>query len=183
MRVATCAVCGERLNLLREKLVTAEWVDSASGALVAMQFHSPCFVRWYQESASARAGPAEAPDAAPAPAPEPAGEGKGVPKGTAATGAAGGAASPEAPAPETSPPPEDLFSVGERERLRQLRRRREDQEAGTEPPEGPPQTKGGPGAGTAGDAGAGPESGSAPGQQPEGDQHGVREDDQAPQHE
>ena len=57
MRVATCAVCGGRLNLLREKLITAEWVDGQSGALVSMHFHSPCFVRWYGETASARAEP------------------------------------------------------------------------------------------------------------------------------
>jgi hypothetical protein len=133
MRVATCAVCGERLNLLREKLITAEWVDSASGALVAMQFHSPCFVRWYQETASSRAQ-REAATEIPGPAP-PAPPSPPTPPGT-----------------ESGPPPEALLSEGERERLRQLRQRRE----------------------------SGPGSAGAPGQQPEGDQHGVREDDQAP---
>jgi hypothetical protein len=139
MRVATCAVCGERLNLLREKLVTAEWVDSASGALVAMQFHSPCFVRWYQETASSRTQREAAPEPpVPAPPAPPAPPSPAPPPGT-----------------ESGPPPEELLSEGERESLRQLRQRRE----------------------------SGSESGGAPGQQPEGDQHGVREDDQAPQHE
>ena len=87
MRVASCVVCGERVNVLQEKLVTAQWVDAASGALVEMQFHSPCFVRWYQESASSRPAAPEAPEA---PAPPP---------------AAPERAAPSAPAPEAEAPP------------------------------------------------------------------------------
>ena len=156
MRVASCVVCGERLNVLQEKLVTAEWVDAASGALVAMQFHSSCFVRWYQESAASRpvAG-------APQPGPE-APARKALEPG------------PAAPHPtvegEQRPPPEAFLSPAERERLRELRGRLEGRDG---PPGTPPGAPRGPdGSGRPGD-----------GQHLEDDQQRVHEDDQTPQNE
>jgi hypothetical protein len=161
MRVATCVVCGERLNVLQEKLITAEWVDASSGALVAMHFHSPCFVRWYQETASARAKPKrgkESPPALPAPG-ESAGPAGPAPRagGEAPPQESGsGGAQPGPPASET--PPEDYLTAAERKRLQELRSRLKER----------------------GDrGGGGPGSGRAR-QHPEDDQQGVAEDDQAP---
>jgi hypothetical protein len=176
MRVATCVVCGERLNVLQEKLITAEWVDASSGALVAMHFHSPCFVRWYQETASARAKPKrgkENPPALPAPgesagaagaagAAEPAGEapragGERPPGAGASRGASGGGATGQ-PASET--PPEDYLTAAERKRLQELRSRLKER---------------------GGDRSGGRASGSGGARQhPEDDQQGVAEDDKAP---
>jgi hypothetical protein len=162
MRVASCVVCGERLNVLQEKLVTAQWVDAASGALVEMQFHSPCYVRWYQESAPSRAAAPEAPGTPPpaAAAPPPA----------ASETPAGESGAP----PAAGPAPEEYLSPAERARLQELRGRLEQRGAGTAP--GPERSDGqgpdGQGSGRAGD-----------GQQVEGDQQRVHEDDQPPQNE
>ena len=51
MQTATCVLCQERINLLAQKLVTVQWVDSKSGALLSLTFHSDCYVRWYRETA------------------------------------------------------------------------------------------------------------------------------------
>ena len=51
MQTATCVLCQERVNLLTQKLVTAQWVEAKSGALLSLMFHSDCYVRWYRESA------------------------------------------------------------------------------------------------------------------------------------
>lgn len=53
MQTATCALCQERVNLLAQKLVSVQWVEPKSGALLALQFHSDCYVRWYRETARA----------------------------------------------------------------------------------------------------------------------------------
>ncbi|HVG98329.1 MAG TPA: hypothetical protein VNK05_15585 [Chloroflexota bacterium] len=166
MRVASCVVCGERVNVLQEKLVTAQWVDAASGGLVEMQFHSPCFVRWYQESASSRPAPPEAPAPAPA-APPPAPERAG----------------PPAPPPAAAPSPEDDLSPAERERLRELRGRLEHRGGRAARPPGGDGEPGGPGA-DGPERSDGQDSGRAgDGQQVEGDQQRVHEDDQTPQNE
>jgi hypothetical protein len=50
MQAASCVVCQERVNLLAQKLVTVQWVDGKSGTLLALTFHSDCYVRWYGET-------------------------------------------------------------------------------------------------------------------------------------
>jgi hypothetical protein len=118
MRVATCVVCGERLNVLQEKLITAEWVDGTSGALLQMQFHSSCFVRWYQTTASARAGSAGGASGAPG-----AGDDPGATDAAPARPVASGAPPPPAlPAP-APPPPDAYLSPAEQARLKELRGR------------------------------------------------------------
>jgi hypothetical protein len=159
MRVASCVVCGERLNVLQEKLVTAQWVDAASGALVEMQFHSPCFVRWYQESAASRPVAPEAPGTRTAP------PGAAAPPPAASETPAGQSGAP----PAAGPPPEEYLSPAERARLQELRGRLEQRGAGTA--RGPERSDG-QGSGRAGD-----------GQQVEDDQQRVHEDDQPPQNE
>src|SRR6266545_2617716 len=62
MQAATCVVCQERVNLLSQKLITVQWVDGRSGALLSLTFHSDCYVRWYGENArSGQRGQAETP--------------------------------------------------------------------------------------------------------------------------
>src|SRR5688572_11952557 len=51
MQTATCVLCQERVNLLAQKLVSVQWVDPKSGALLSLSFHSDCYVRWYRETA------------------------------------------------------------------------------------------------------------------------------------
>ena len=55
MQTATCVLCQERVNLLTHKLVSVQWVDAKSGALLSLSFHSDCYVRWYRETARASA--------------------------------------------------------------------------------------------------------------------------------
>src|SRR5262245_40452052 len=137
MKVATCVVCGERLNVLQQQLITAQWVDASSGALVAMHVHSLCLVRRYQATASDRAKPKRRKERRPAlrspgesagaagtagEAPRAGGErppGAGASRGTSG-GASGGAAAGQ-PASET--PPEDYLTAAERKRLQELRSR------------------------------------------------------------
>ena len=166
MRVASCVVCGERLNVLREKLVTAEWVDAASGALVTMQFHSSCFVRWYQESAASRPG-AAASQSGPGP---PANRKPSEPGPVAPGAPIEGQQRPPPGASPAAPPPEAYLSPAERERLQELRGRL--RERGARPAGDPGGAPGGAGSGRPGD-----------GQHPEDDQQRVHEDDQAPQNE
>ena len=51
MQTATCVLCQERVNLLTHKLVSVQWVEPKSGALLSLSFHSDCYVRWYRETA------------------------------------------------------------------------------------------------------------------------------------
>ena len=51
MQTATCVLCQERINLLTQKLVSVQWVESKSGALLSLTFHTDCYVRWYRENA------------------------------------------------------------------------------------------------------------------------------------
>ena len=53
MQTATCVLCQERVNLLTHKLVSVQWIESKSGALLSLSFHSDCYVRWYRETARA----------------------------------------------------------------------------------------------------------------------------------
>src|SRR5262249_20053320 len=105
MRVATCVVCGERLNVLQEKLVTAQWADAPSGRLVEMRSHSVCSARGPQAPAAPR--PAPAAGRGPPPAggtPQP----PGKPGSPPAAGPPQPPARPEAPPPAPAgPPPED----------------------------------------------------------------------------
>ena len=114
MQTATCVVCQERVNLLQQKLVTTQWVDGRSGAMLSLTFHSDCYVRWYHQTAqgASKTGPArkaEAPQAAlPAPSPS---------------------SQPAEPAPPQgrpkAPEPTQVLSSDELQRLERLRGRRD----------------------------------------------------------
>jgi hypothetical protein len=165
-------VCGARINVFSERLISAQWVDTPTGALITMQFHSACYVRWYQETASTRASRGEPADA-----------GRERGSGTAAPETQGGiqgaeqeeaqAETPALPAPPSAP--EVYLTPAERRRLEELRRRRGDAEGRatrrpSEGVQGAPEQR----------SGSAPD-GEEPGQEL-GDQ-GVGEDDQAPQKE
>jgi hypothetical protein len=140
---------------------------------VEMQFHSPCFVRWYQESAASRPATPEAPGTPP-PAALP-----NSPPAASATPAGQSGAPPAA-----GPPPEEYLSPAERARLQELRARLEQRGAGTaRSPEGS-DGQGSDGQGSDGQGSDGQGSGRAgDGQQVEDDQQRVHEDDQPPQNE
>ncbi len=126
MQTASCVVCQERVNLLTQKLVTVQWVDGRSGALLSLTFHSDCYARWYGENA--RSVPKNLTDASQ----------KDAPLATVAP-----------PSPSKTPPatpaeaPDRHLSPEEMERLQPLRGRR-DTDAAPRPPADSAESGGGP---------------------------------------
>jgi hypothetical protein len=106
MQAASCVVCQERINLLSQKLITVQWVDGRSGALLSLSFHSDCYVRWYGENARSAQKPSS--EAAR----------KDAPLATLPP-----AAKPAAPAPAETP--DRHLTPDELKRLESLRGRRD----------------------------------------------------------
>jgi hypothetical protein len=107
MQTATCVMCQERVNLLAQKLVSVQWIESKTGTLITLPFHSDCYVRWYTETT--QGGQRQT------------GQANQAPSGTAL--AAPIAPAPPQPAPPMPAEPEHHLNEDERRRLERLRGR------------------------------------------------------------
>lgn len=123
MQSAICVLCQERVNLLTQKLVSVQWIESETGTLLTLPFHSDCYARWYRETAQGSKGGRT--EAASSPGSTNASGSANPPSAPGTPAQIGIRAMPSRAAALPKPEPELDLTEAERQRLESLRGKRD----------------------------------------------------------